>query len=406
MNKRMVNLVAIVAGLSLVLWGAATALAEPEIVPGGPWITENQNVSLNVLSSYDELVKKLHQIEKSSKGLVVLEDIGDTNYGKDIYMAKVGDPANTPVMIMTQQHGNEPLTTEAALQLVKKLGTGSKQARKILDELYVLVIVRVNPEGAELFTRGNADFEAPPRDSRDCFDDDGNVDPALTNLGRGVFSTTYTDPDGNRIPNYDINRYHWPDWTQSWQILCNPDLYDWTGDENYNPDQNPVPEAQAVIDAFLAYEPLWMADFHHQGTYRTEEGENVTSSILWPRNEDVLEEYVNLSKQLCVQIYDHMQQFGYATVTLYPGGTFAGIARNAYGLLEAGSILVELKGGIYPKQNGMITKHAFEEMWTILEATADGSLYDNDPADAEDIPERGSFYYKQLPPDHGGDDGE
>jgi hypothetical protein len=149
-----------------------------------------------------------------------------------------------------------------------------------------------------------------------------------------------------------------------------------------------------------------MADFHHQGTYVTADGENVTSSILWPRNEDVLPEYVDLSKQLCVKIYDHMQQFGFATVTLYPGGTFAGIARNAYGLLEAGSILVELKGGIYPKQNGMITKHAFEQMWSILEATADGSLYGIDPARSDEIPPRGSFYYKQLPPDHGGDDGE
>jgi hypothetical protein len=387
----------------VVLCGASAALAQDtDIVPGGPWTTDTQNVSLNVLSDYDELVKKLKQIEKSSKGLVELEVIGQTNYGKDIYMAKVGDPANDAVMIMTQQHGNEPLTTEAALQLLQKLGTGSKQAMKILDELYVLVIVRVNPEGAELFTRGNADFEAPPRDSRGCFDEDGNVDPALTDQGRGVFSTTYVDPDGNLMPNYDINRYHWEDWAESWQIRCNPGL----SGRHFDPTQNPVPEAQAVIDAFLAYGPLWMADFHHQGTYRTEDGENVTSSILWPRNEDVLEEYVELSKQLCVQIYDHMQQFGYATVTLYPGGTFAGIARNAYGLMEAGSILVELKGGIYPKQNGMITKHAFEQMWTILEATADGSLYDVDPARSDEIPPRGSFYYKQLPPDHGGDDGE
>ncbi len=149
-----------------------------------------------------------------------------------------------------------------------------------------------------------------------------------------------------------------------------------------------------------------MADFHHQRTYVTEDGENVTSSILWPRNEEVADDIVDLSKQLCIQIYDHMQQFGYATVTLYPGGTFAGIARNAYGLMGAGSILVELKGGIYPKQNGMITKHAFEEMWTILEATADGSLYDIDPDRSDEIPPRGSFYYKDLPRNNNGDDGE
>jgi hypothetical protein len=317
-------------------------------------------------------------------------------------MAKVGNPENDAVMIMTQQHGNEPMTTEAALKLLKELATGSKNVQGILDQLYVLMIVRVNPEGAELFTRGNADFDAPPRNASGCFDADGNVDPALINLGRGVFSTTYVDPEGNLLSNYDINRYHWPDWSQSWQILCNPDL----PGRHFDPAQNPVPEADAVINAFLAYQPLWMADFHHQGTYVTADGENVTSSILWPRNEDVLAEYVDLSKQMCVTIYDHMQDFGFATVTLYPGGTFAGIARNAYGLLEAGSILVELKGGIGQKQSGMIIKHAYEQMWSILEATADESLYYVDPERADEIPPRGSFYYKELPPNEGADDGE
>lgn len=405
MNQRVVTGLVLFITVFLVIAGASTGFAKTDIVPGGPWISDNQNVNLSRLSSYDELVKRLHQIEKSSKGLIELEVIGQTNYGKDIYMAKVGDPSNDPVMIMTQQHGNEPMTTEAALKLLQVLGTGSKNVQGILDELYVLIIVRVNPEGAELFTRGNADFNAPPRQSAGCFDADGNIDLSLINLGLGVYSTTYTDPDGNRLNNYDINRYHWPVWSQSWQILCNPDLYNWTGDENFNPDQNPVPEAEAVVNAFMAYEPLWMADFHHQGTYVTDDGENVTSSILWPRNENVLSEYVDLSKQLCVKIFDHMQQFGFATVTLYPGGTFAGIARNAYGLMDAGSILVELKGGIGQKQSGMIIKHAYEQMWSILEATADGSLYDIDPDRSDEIPPRGSYYYKDIPA-QGNDDGE
>jgi hypothetical protein len=400
MNNRLVAVFTFFIAVSLVFLGASNVFAKKDIVPGGPFLTENQNVSLSRLSSYDELVKSLKKIAKTSKGMIELEVIGQTNYGKDIYLAKVGDPSLTPVMIMTQQHGNEPMTTESALQLLKKLGAGGKDVQGILDELYVLIIVRVNPEGSELFTRGNADFDAPPRDSRGCFDADGNVDPALIDQGRGVFSTTYVDPDGNLFSNYDINRYHWPDWTQSWQILCNPGL----SGRHFDPNQSPVPEAQAVIDAFLAYQPLWMADFHHQGTYVTDEGENVTSSILWPRNENVDEYYRDLSKQLCVQIYDHMQQFGFATVTLYPGGTFAGIARNAYGLLDAGSILVELKGGIGQKQSGMIIKHAYEQMITILEATADGSLYDIDPARSDEIPPRGSYYYPLY--DEGADDGE
>ncbi|BBO68138.1 hypothetical protein DSCA_20680 [Desulfosarcina alkanivorans] len=402
MNNRLVTVLAFFITVSIVFCEVSSVFAKTDIVPGGPWITDNQNVNLSRLSSYDELVKRLHQIEKSSKGLIELEVIGLTNYDRNVYMAKVGDPSRTPVMIMTQQHGNEPMTTEAALKVLKELGTGSKNVQGILDELYVLIIVRVNPEGSELFTRGNADFTAPPRDSRSCFDSDGNVDPALIDQGRGVYSTTYVDPDGNLFSNYDINRYHWEDWSQSDQILCNPGL----PGRHFDPDLCPVPEAVAVIEAFKNYRPIWMADFHHQGTYVTDDGENVTSSILWPRNENVIEEFVDLSKQLCVKIYDHMQQFGFATITLYPGGTFAGIARNAYGLAGAGSILVELKGGIGQKQSGMIIKHAYEQMWSILEATADGSLYEIDPTRSDEIPPRGTYYYKDIPPNENDDDGE
>ena len=163
--------------------------------------------------------------------------------------------------------------------------------------------------------------------------------------------------------------------------------------------ENPVPESVAVINASNYYNPLWIADFHHQGTYVTDGGDSITSSILWPRHPDVAAAVVDLSKQLCVVIYDHMQQYGYSTVTLYPGGTYAGIGRNGYGLAGAGSILVELKGGIGQKQSGMIIKHAYEQMWSIFQATADGSLYGVDPDRSGEIPTDRNYYYKDLPPE-------
>ena len=152
------------------------------------------------------------------------------------------------------------------------------------------------------------------------------------------------------------------------------------------------------MDAFLAYQPIWIVDIHGQGTYVTDEGENVTSSMLWPRNLAVASELVELSKQLCVVMMDQMSQYGYATVNLYPGGTYAGIARNAYGLAGAGSVLVEIKGGIGQKSVGMLIKHTEEQMMSILQATADGSLFDADPARVDELDIGRSFYYKDLPP--------
>jgi hypothetical protein len=347
--------------------GVNSALAESDITPGGPWITDNQNVSLKRLNDYPQLVKKLEQIEKTSKGLVELEVIGETNEGRDIYLAKIGDPDNDAVMIITQQHGNEVMTTEAALRMVQFLGTGSNKAMAILDELYVLMVPRVNPDGAEMYWRYNVDPEAPARNTPEGF------------------YTSWTAGEG-----WDINRYHWvTDWTES-------TLY-----QNHAGDypENPVPEAVAVINAFNNYDPIWIADFHHQGTYVTDEGDSITSSILWPRHPDVADYVVDLSKKLCVVIYDYMQQYGYSTVTLYPGGTYAGIGRNGYGLAGAGSILVELKGGIGQKQSGMIIKHAYEQMWSIFQATADGSLYDIDPDRSDEIPTDRYYYYKDLPPE-------
>ena len=364
--KKTISCVAI--GFTLFLGLSLNSVfASSEIVPGGPWLTDTQNVSLERLNSYPELVMQLQKIERTSKGLVELEVIGTSNQGRDIYLAKAGFPENPAVMIITQQHGNEAMTTEAALKLLKFLSTGSNQAQAILDNLYVLVVARVNPDGAELYHRWNADPTAPAR-----------------NTSEG-FYTDYTSGVG-----WDINRYHWvTDWEESTLFHNHPLDY----------PTNPVPEAQAVIDAFNAYSPEWIADFHHQGTYVTDDGDSVTSSILWPRNEEVLESVVILSKQLCVVIMDHMEKFGFSVVTEYPGGTYAGIGRNGYGLAGAGSILVELKGGIGQKSGGMIIKHAYEQMMAILNATADGSLGSVDPYRADDIPPRGSYYYKDLPPE-------
>lgn len=368
MNNRMVTVFAFIVIVSMAFFGTSSVLAETDIVPGGPWLTDNQKVNLKALNSYDELVKALKQTEKSSKGLVELEVIGLTNQGRELYLAKVGDPDNTPVMFQTQQHGGEPIGTESALQLIKFLSTGSARAMHILNELYVLIVVRVNPDGAELWQRYNDDPNAP------------NYQPS-----QGLYTSGGV--------GWDINRFHFYNWEDSITYLAYL-----TDPVAYPYPTNPVPEAQAVMDAFKIYEPIWIIDVHGQGTYVTDEGENVTSSMLWPTNNDVDPDVVELSQQLCVTMMDHMYKYGFATVNLYPGGSYTGIARNAYGLAGAGSVLVEMKGGIGQKSVGMLIKHAVEQMAAVLEATADGSLYDADPDRVEELDIGRTPYYKDLPP--------
>jgi hypothetical protein len=231
---------------------ALPAAAAPGSTPNGPWVTPDQTVSLEAFSTYEELTDRLMKIERTSRGLVEIEAIGTTGEGRSIWLAKIGDPENTPVLIFTQQHGDEPHGTEAALELIKKLSTGSAEAREILDHLYVLVIPRANPDGAEIPTRGNADFTAEPRNTGQC--------PAAGGSnanGKGIFSTRFRDTSDY---SYDMNRYHWGNWEDSWQFLCNVDAL---GDPIY--PNNPVPGSVAVLNTYFAYQPIWAVDVHNQG---------------------------------------------------------------------------------------------------------------------------------------------
>ena len=84
-----------------------------------------------------------------------------------------------------------------------------------------------------------------------------------------------------------------------------------------------------------------------------------------------------------------LEQFGYTNITRYPGTEPPGIARNAYGVLGSGSVLFEMRGGIYTQSNGYITKTAYEAAFAVVEAAADGSLFTTSTAPADALPERG-----------------
>lgn len=399
----------IVIVLVLVFITTGIAFSGPRSIPNGPWNTPKQNISHEGFENYEQLTNKLIEIEELSEGLIDIDSVAITSEGRDVWLVKIGNEENTPVLILTQQHGGEPHGTEAAIDIIKWLVGGGEKAQMILDELLVLIIPRVNPDGGELFTRGNTDFDAPQRDSRDCFDDIGALILDELDQGRGVFSTTYIAPDGTGVPNYDINRYHWPDWEESWQILCNPGL----SGRHFDPDLNPVPEALGVRNVYDNYQPIWVMDVQNLGTSVVNDdvdpminrpGHMVTGSLLWPTNEGVAEEAVNLSKQMCIVIKKRSLELGNMELTNYArvrsdgsfvrGGGFPGMARNAYGLLGTerldagapgpigGSILVEIRGE-GQKSMGMLKNNAREIIKIVLESTADGSLFIEEPAEAD-----------------------
>ena len=205
--------------------GLATA-----VQPNGPWITDKQNVSLEAFASNQQLYDQLSAM--SRRFPMRCAGTGRQQQRGPSYLARrLGNADKPAVMIITQQHGNEPHGTEAAVNLIQRLASGGALSRRVLDNLQVLIVPRVNPDGAERFSRGNMDFSAP-QTSADCLRDDGTLDPAKLDQRLGANVTAYTLADGQRRWSYDINRYHWTDWSASTQIRCNPGL---AGERHFNP---------------------------------------------------------------------------------------------------------------------------------------------------------------------------
>lgn len=76
-----------------------------------------------------------------------LEVIGQSVKGRDLYLVKyISDPSNPTILFLTQQHGNEQLTTEGTLEVIKHLGSG--RMKDVLKDINILVVPMLNPDGA------------------------------------------------------------------------------------------------------------------------------------------------------------------------------------------------------------------------------------------------------------------
>ena len=139
-------LIALSACVSLMFVGQS--VADPAHTPGGPCIQDDQNVSLNSVAGYDDVVKTMDQIEQSSQGRVEVFSAGQSGEGRELLFATVGTGADV-FWIQGRIHGNELQGTQAALQILKYLSGGSQDAQTIRENLTVIVVPMYNTDGAE-----------------------------------------------------------------------------------------------------------------------------------------------------------------------------------------------------------------------------------------------------------------
>ncbi|PIF63080.1 MULTISPECIES: M14 metallopeptidase family protein [unclassified Flavobacterium] len=111
------------------------------------------------LDSIEPLLQKLNTNNQ-------LSIIGKSVLGKSIYSYEIG-AGKTRIFLWSQMHGNESTTTKALFDFLNVLHSGSELAQKLLNIFTFCSIPMLNPDGATLYTRENANKIDLNRDSQD-----------------------------------------------------------------------------------------------------------------------------------------------------------------------------------------------------------------------------------------------
>ena len=324
----------LVLGLAVTVGLAGPATADPPSgIPGGPCLEDAQEVQLSSLPSYEEVVRILGQIEASSQGEVEVASAGLSGEGRQLLYATVGHGPDV-FWLQARIHGNELHSTEAVLQVLKYLASsGSADAALIRERLTVIVIPMYNPDGAT-----------------------ANIRQSTTPL---------------RI---DLNR--------DWELFRQP-------------------ESRAWYALWEATHPRLALDLHHMGQSPVVAGTNQLNTFqIGARSIDpsrmTAQQWLT-NRQMALISVAAVSKMGTGNVARYPliDITNAVISRMLLGgpgpdgsdpgFKTQGAIFYEIRS-VGQKSNGMLEQLFVRPTMAVLEAAADGSLYEHPGTGWEDIP--------------------
>jgi hypothetical protein len=119
------------------------------------------------LDSIESLLNKLNTNNQ-------LEIIGKSVLDKPIYKYQIGT-GKIKILLWSQMHGNESTTTKGLFDFINVLHTGSEIAKDFLEAFTFCCIPMLNPDGAKLYTRANANKVDLNRDSQDLSQPESRV---------------------------------------------------------------------------------------------------------------------------------------------------------------------------------------------------------------------------------------
>ena len=124
----------------------------------------NKNKERSISGRYVTLVEiepLLNKLNSNNE----LKVIGKSVLDKPIYSYQIGT-GKTKVFLWSQMHGNESTTTKALFDLLNYLKSDETLANHLLTNFTFLCIPMLNPDGAALYTRSNANDVDLNRDSQ------------------------------------------------------------------------------------------------------------------------------------------------------------------------------------------------------------------------------------------------
>ena len=409
--------------------------------PGGPWAPNERAVNYEAYLDNEQLGERLKQIDRRSDR-VELEQIGEsTGRGDPVWEVTIGD-GDESIHLINQIHGDEPSGAEAVVKILNRLASGgSRRVEKILDELTITIVPRVNPDGANFVGDDGLGTEGELRQRR------YNTSTWEEGDSRYINANSYYSGD---VPGYDMNRGFsvFPDFEPFdededwWTVLKDDpqfgylnvpvgdvpfDVRDPTVADGENPyDElfavglNLNPENRAVTESFLDADPDWAITHHHQGPTVDPESPDQGNGPQWqsimsvmapfgPRyigldgvdyagyvgsgNPYMSEDAQTRSLRLNQLVNEQAQQFGkgkFNTLTRYGYGPLWGSyldalcpQTDAAGMLYEVSHQSDQRGH---KAIGTTVKITVAGFMATFERIADGSISEVDELDYFDMP--------------------
>lgn len=417
--------VVIPAAMALTMTLSTTALAVPQSKPNGPYVEDEQTISLSSYMSNEELAKTLQKLEQSSKGKMKLEVAGYSNQspdgyqtetvkGEPLYIVKFGDadPNKKRVLITTQIHGNEQIGTEAAIDIIQQLSSGGQEISEILDKVSIWIMPRINPEGADNQFEGKwyptrythqtwlpENISLPSDTLAPWYYNSDGSERGQTNDGRVVYG----------IPGYDQNRDYNPNLDFRVENEDKAEVAAFLNSKTSNNSNNGglfvTAEARTVSSVFKEFKPDVYVDVHHRGFNTLSDEDNrsvpvqVAAVVADPYTDpftgnkyEVDDDVLKLGKQVNALSSLALQRGNshYGAVQKYPDVNLPGTALGAFALNDSAIMLIEIKGQsqtLGQKQSGMLKETVKVPLYEVFKGLADGSVYNVDPAIYDAIPE-------------------